>query len=408
MRKRPMAVNRIRPSLVADTRFPLLPLLTLGLCLAFTAVAEAQTPEDLKIRRLVLGTELGEVATSVLEMKDGGLLIAGYEYDTWDGEWDALTLRVGTDGKQIWRHSSERAGHDYAWVVRKAKENRFVVVGTLPIADGNTAGYMECIDGDGKRLWLRTYGGPKNEILWAAEKTADGGFVLAGQTNSQGAGALDFYIVRTDSEGHEIWSRTYGGPATDRAFGIDVSPDGGALVAGFQGENPNTMNMLLLQLDPEGQEACRWTLAGNRFDVGHDVLRLPERGFVVSGYTSSFGPGDQDGFLMGLSPDCRMLWMNTYGDAAEDRVLHTARMPDGGFVLVGYSKHDEGDIWDMVIRRVDPHGSLLWSHRSFGAVGKDVIVGRDGTIFAVGGVRNAPAALEDILVLQLGPETTTH
>ena len=116
-------------------------------------------------------------------------------------------------------------------------------MGTRPTADGDAAGYMECINGDGESIWLRTYGGPKSEVLWTAEKTTDGGFLLAGQTDSQGAGGLDFYIVRTDSEGHELWSRAFGGPATDRAFGIDLSPDGGALVAGFQGEDPETMNM---------------------------------------------------------------------------------------------------------------------------------------------------------------------
>ena len=408
MHERPMAANRTSSLLPAPVRSPILFLFTLGLSLAITGLAEAREAEDVKVSRFVLGSEIGEVATSVLELEDGGLLIAGYEYDAWGGEWDALALRVGVDGKQIWRRSSNLAGHDYAWVVRKAEGNRFVVVGTRPIADGNTAGYMECIDEDGTSLWLRTYGGPKNEVLWAAEKTPDGGYVLAGQTDSRGAGGLDFYIVRTDSEGHEIWSQAYGGPATDRAFGIDVSPDGGALVAGFQGENPKAMNMLLLQVDSVGQEVWRRTLAGDRFDVGHDVLRLSDGGFAVSGYTSSFGPGDQDGFLMRLSPAGRMLWMHTYGETVEDRVLHTAQTPDGGFVLVGYSKHQEAEIWDMVIRGVDRHGSLLWSRRAMGAVGKDIIVGQDGTIIAVGGVRTAPTALEDILILRLNPTTGTQ
>jgi hypothetical protein len=383
-----------------------LPLLSVSLCLAFVGTAASQVPEGTEVLRSVLGTEQGEVATSVIELEDGGLLVAGYEYDSWDSEWDALTLRVGPDGQQVWRRSSDRAGHDYAWVVRGKEDDRFVVVGTRPTDEDDANGYMECIDGEGQRLWLRSYGGSGNEVLWAAEQTEDGGFVLAGQTDSQGAGGLDFYVVRTDSEGHELWSRAFGDPATDRAFGVDLSPDGGALVAGFQGENPQTMSMLLLRVDSEGRELWRRTLGGDRFDVAHDVLRLADGGFAVSGYSGSFGPGDQDGFLMRLSPEGRMLWLSTYGDAVDDRVLHTAQMPDGGFALIGYSKHDEGDIWDMVVRRVDRRGDLLWAHRSFGAVGKDVIAGRDGSIIAVGGVRSSPTAYEDILILRFVPEAS--
>lgn len=379
-------------------------LLSAVLCFVFISIAEGQVTGTKEILRSVLGNEQGEVATSVVELEDGSLLVAGYEYDDWNSEWDALILRVMSNGDQIWRRSSDRPGNDYAWVVRSIKENRFVVVGTRATADGDAAGYMECIDSDGKNLWLRTYGGPKSEVLWAAEQTTDGGFILVGQTDSEGAGGLDFYVVRTDSGGSELWSRAFGSPTTDRAFGIDLSPDGGALIAGFQGENPETMNILLLRIDAEGNELWRRTLEGNRFDVAHDVLRLPDGGFVISGYTSSFSPGDQDGFLMRLSDEGRMLWMKMYGDDADDRVLHAALMADGGFALVGYSKPVAGKIWDMVIRRVDPHGSLLWSHRVFGSVGKDVIVGQDGSVIAVGSTRSGIKSYDDILILRVAPE----
>lgn len=236
---------------------------------------------------------------------------------------------------------------------------------------------------------------------------ADRGWRLppGGQTDSEGAGGPDFYVVRTDSEGHELWSRAFGGPATDRAFGIDQTPDGGALVVGFQGENPKTMNLLLLRVDREGQELWRRTLAGDRFDVGHHVLRIAGGGYAVSGYSSSFSAGDEDGFLMRLSDDGRMLWMRMYGDGMDDRVLHAAPMEDGGFALVGYSKPVNGNAWSMVVRRVDEQGSLLWSHRAFGAVGKDIVVGHDGAVIAVGSIRTGPTAYDDILILRIAPES---
>jgi hypothetical protein len=379
-------------------------LFTVVFCFVFIGIGKGQIFEVKEVLRSVIGNEQGEVATSVLELEDGGFLLVGYEYDNWDSEWDAIIIRVGANGHQIWRRSSDRPGNDYAWAVRRANENRFVVVGTRTTDNGDAAGYMECIDGDGEKLWLRTYGGSKNEVLWAEKQTTDGGFILVGQTDSEGAGGLDFFIVRTDSEGHELWSRAFGGPATDRAFGVDLSQDGGALIAGFQGENPEAMNILLLRIDAKGNELWRRTLAGDRFDVAHNVVRVADGGFVITGYTSSFSPGDQDGFLMRLSDEGRMLWMKLYGDDKDDRVLHSAMMPDGGFVFVGYSKPVEGQIWDMVIRRVDPQGELLWSHSVFGAVGKDVIVCHDGSVLAVGSTRSSVTSFDDILILRLATD----
>lgn len=352
------------------------------------------------VLRSILGTDQGEVATSVIELEGGGFLVAGYDYDNSDSvsEWDALVMRISPDGHQVWRRSTDRSGSEYAWVVRKAKDDQFVVVGTRESDNGNTDGYMQKIDADGNEIWLRTYGGEKNEILWAAEPTPDGGFILAGQTDSEGAGRLDFYIVRTDSNGLVLWSKAFGTSVTDRAFGIGLSPDGGALIAGFTGNNHSAMNFFFLRINKDGNEIWRRTIAGDRFDVAHDVLSLEDNGFVISGYTSSFSPGDHDGFLMRLSADGRMLWMKTYGDGGDDRILHVAQLDDGGFALIGYSN------WDMVIWRVDSNGNLLWSHRDGGDsddVGKDIIIARNGSIVAVGGNRSDNPPFDDIILLSL-------
>jgi hypothetical protein len=357
------------------------------------------------VLRSILGTDGGEVATSVIELDGGGYLLAGYDYDGSDfiGEWDALVMRISPDGNQVWRRSSDRSGSEYAWAVREAGDDQYVVVGTIEIDRGETDGFMQRIDADGNELWFRTYGGDREEIFWTAEPTPDGGFMLVGQTSSEGAGGLDFYVVRTDSEGRELWANAYGTEATDRAFGLGLSPDGGALIAGFTGANSSRMNFLFLRVDEDGNELWRRTIAGDRFDVAHDVLRLPDGGFMISGYSSSFSSGDHDGFLMRLSPEGRMLWMRTYGDEADDRILHVAQLDDGGFAMIGYSD------WDLVVWRTDAQGELMWSYTDEGNqidVGKDIIVAADGSIVAVGGNRSENPPLDDVILLILDEQSS--
>jgi len=361
------------------------------------------TPEGTVVLRSVLGTEYGEVATSVIELDDGGFLVAGYDYGTSDDidEWDALVMRISPEGEQVWRRSTDRSGSEYAWAVREAQDGRFVVVGTQENDNGDTDGFMQCIDADGNEIWLRTYGGDGNEVLWTAEPTPDGGFILVGQTSSEGAGGLDFYVVRTDSEGQELWSRAYGTSSTDRAFGIGLCPDGGALIAGFTGDNSAAMNFFFVRINEDGIELWRRTMAGDRFDVAHNVLSLGDDGFVISGYTSSFSPYDHDGFLMRLTADGRMLWMKFYGDSKDDRVLHVAQLDDGGFALVGYTD------WDVVVWRVDSNGDLMWVHRDEGNrtdLGRDIIVAQDGSIVVVGGNRSENPPRDDIILLILSDQ----
>jgi hypothetical protein len=362
----------------------------------------APAPET-KLRSLLGEDERGEVATSVIELEGGGFLVAGYDYGKSGGigEWNALVMRISPAGKEIWRRSSQRSGSEYAWVVREAGDGRYVVVGTWESEDGDTDGYMQCINADGDELWFMTYGGGKEEILWAAEPTSDGGFLLAGQTDSEGAGGLDFYVVRTDAHGHELWSKSYGTSVTDRALGLGLGPDGGALIAGFTGAVKSTMDLLFVRIDKDGRELWRRSLGGDRFDVAHDVLALPDGGFAISGYTSSYGPVDNDGFLMRLSPEGRMLWMRTYGDKKDDRILHVVQLDDGGFALIGYSS------WNMVVWRLDMNGDLIWTYQDGGrntSVGKDIIVTEDGAIVAVGGSHELSTTYEDVLLLVLGEQ----
>lgn len=359
--------------------------------------------EQLNVVEFAIGEGPGEVATSVIELDNGDFLIAGYEYQHRGGDWDSLVLLVSPEGELLWRSASDEDGDDYAWVVREATEDTYVVVGTRLSAGGDADGYMNAIDSDGNVIWRKTYGGPGSEIFWTAERASDEGFFLVGQTDSEGSGGLDFYVVRTDQGGQMLWSKTYGTPETDRAFGVAPTPDGGALLVGFQGSDPNMMDMLFVRIAENGRELWRQSLAGSRFDVAHDVALVPGGGFIISGYTSSWGPGDQDGVLIRLAEDGHLLWMKSYGDPFDDRILHVALMEDGGFAMIGYSAPRGTEGWDLVTRRTDEEGNLLWSYRAGGShpdQGKDIALARDGAIVVVGGTQSEHPPNDDVILIK--------
>ena len=82
-------------------------------------------------------------------------------------------------------------------------------------------------------LWTRTYGGSGDEWAYSVQQTADGGYIVAGYTYSFGAGGGDFYLVKTNSQGDTLWTRTYGGSDDDGAYSVQQTADGGYIVAGY-------------------------------------------------------------------------------------------------------------------------------------------------------------------------------
>jgi hypothetical protein len=157
------------------------------------------------------------------------------------------------------------------------------------------------------------------------------------------SGTEDGLLVKTDSEGKEEWSRTYGGDAGDRLFGIVGAEEGGFLLVGqTYSEGAGDRDAYVIETDARGDVEWSRIFGGTEGDVGHGVDRTADGNFLITGYTRSFGVGMDDPYLIKI---------NTEGDTLWTRVLHldgvtraiTGQQAAGGvFYLVGF-KHQPAD-----------------------------------------------------------------
>jgi hypothetical protein len=155
----------------------------------------------------------------------------------------------------------------------------------------------------GDTLWTRTYGGRDDERAHDLLLTGDGGFVVAGETKSSGHGGLDMYVLRGNARGDTLWTRTIGGKKEDAARSVAASADGGFVVAGYtRSFGAGGGDMYLAGLNAAG--AVRWTrtYGGAKWDAADGVLALPEGGFLLAGETASSGKGMLDGYLVKTKP----------------------------------------------------------------------------------------------------------
>jgi hypothetical protein len=197
--------------------------------------------------------------------------------------------------------------------------------------------YLVKTDSQGDMLWTRTYGGSSSEEARSVRQTIDGGYVVAGSTWSFGTGSMDFYIVKTNSEGDTLWTRAYGGSSDEEARSIQQTADGGYIVAGYTYSFGVGGDFLVAKTNSQGDLHWMRTYGGTNYDDAYCVRQLADGGYIVVGETYSFGAGQDDFYLVRMDEQGDTLWTRTYGGSNWDRVSSVQQTADGGYILAGYT-----------------------------------------------------------------------
>ena len=153
-------------------------------------------------------------------------------------------------------------------------------------------------------LWTRTYGGSNHDYARSVQQTPDGGYIVAGYTASFGAGGSDFYLVKINSQGDTLWTRTYGGSNGEEARSVQQTADGGYIVAGYTWSfGAGEYDFYLVRTNSQGSPLWTRTYGGSSYDYATSVQQTADGGYIVAGWTESFGAGNMDFYLVKTGPD---------------------------------------------------------------------------------------------------------
>jgi len=281
---------------------------------------------------------------------------------------------------------------DHGFCVQETSDGGYILTGQTKL-DGNEYSdvYLIKTDSNGNEVWSQTFGGLSQEESYSVRETSDGGYIIAGITYSYGAGANDIYLIKTDSGGNEVWSQTFGGPLMDYARSVLETPDGGYIVAGFTGifiqGKPSMLDVLLIKTDSNGNEVWSQTYGGSGLDRGYDVEQTSDGGYVIGGYTTSYGAGESDFYLIKTDSNGNEVWSRTFGGSSSDNAFSMEITSDGGYILVGKTDSYGAGGDDVYLVKTDPDGNEVWS-RTFGGTLDDnalfVIETSDGGFIMTG------------------------
>ncbi|MDY6960039.1 MAG: hypothetical protein SVK08_12890, partial [Halobacteriota archaeon] len=163
----------------------------------------------------------------------------------------------------------------------------FIIVTTMVIAFFIVAGVTAA--GVPMEEWNRTYGGPdNNDEAYFVQETSDGGYILAGNTGSYGAGEKDAWLIKTDSKGFEEWNRTFGGNGSDTVGSVHETANGGFILAGFTSpKGSEWSDTWLIKTDSEGFEEWNRTYEGGEGSMAYSVQETKDGGYIVLSSSTS-------------------------------------------------------------------------------------------------------------------------
>jgi uncharacterized protein with FMN-binding domain len=403
---------------------------------AVLASSETIAPEDGWVR--TFGGAGEDVGTSVQETKDGGYIVTGSTTSHKKNiaySWMIKASRIGeiwliktdSEGNPLWERTFGGMGKDIGFMVQQTKDGGYIIAGaTKPHMIGDYDIWLIKTDSEGNPEWDKTFGGRGNDWPNAIQQTADGGYIIAGGTESYGAGFnnaflvktprnTNLWLIKTDSEGNIVWDRTFGGSGFDEGSSVQETDDGGYIVTGYTtSSGAGGSDIWLVKTDPRGRGLWERTFGGPREDVGFSVREAKDLGYIVTGSTESFGNGSKDVWLIKTDSNGTKEWDKTFGGPGFDEGIAVKETRDDGYIIAGYTtEHDEGALHSWLINtadkshvwliKTDSNGDKEWE-RTFGGRGNGwanaVDETTDGSYIITGAMEAHGDGSKDLLLIK--------
>jgi len=306
------------------------------------------------------GGKRGDGAYSIVQTKDGGYIVSGYTDSFGAGGRDVWIIKLDRNGNKIWSKTFGGKSWDEAHSIVQTKDGGYILSGeTYSFGAGKSDVWIIKLDRNGNKIWSKTFGGKNWDVAHSIVQTKDGGYVVSGDTGSFGAGGGDGWIIKLDRNGNKIWSKAFGGKNWDVAHSIVQTKDGGYIVSGYTDSfGAGGSDGWIIKLDRNGNKIWSKTFGGKKWDVAYSIVQTKDGGYIVSGYTKSFGAGGRDVWIIKLDRNGNKIWSKTFGSKKWDVAFSIVQTKDGGYIVSGETYSfgaGRGDVW---IIKLDSKGNL--------------------------------------------------
>jgi hypothetical protein len=366
-------LERMRPSKVA---FAVQEALSRGPSQAGIAVP----PTTHQWTRTYRGPEDDYRGRCVQETSDGGFVVVGtLDNNYWDGSREDIGL-IKTDplGETLWERVFGGVDSDWVMHVEETNDGGYIMVGSTDsyIDDWDDAGDIWLIktDSEGNKLWDSTFGEDECNTGLMVHQTYDGGFVILGgkwflNENRDNFTHHDIWLIKTDHHGKKLWDRTFGGPRDDWGSSVQQTKDGGYIIVGDTDSYSNDNgkgDAWLIKTDAQGNVIWDRTFGGLCIDQALSGGETSDGGYIIAGNTSIANTDCKPAtWLLRTDAHGDFLWERTFSEFGVWGARHIEQTSDGGFIVLADAFNEDEKTMYVWLFKTDTQGGLVWD-KTFG------------------------------------------
>jgi hypothetical protein len=337
----------------------------------------------------------------VRQTTDGGYIVSG----TTNGPiGDVFLVKTDTNGNKQW---DDTYGIGSGYCVQQTSDGGYIITG-----DTGMTGDVKLIktDGNGNEQWNTTFGASKTDVGYNVQQTSDGGFIIAGASVYVGPpGTWDAWLIKTDSSGTKQWDNKFGSTYEDYFYSVKQTSDGGYICTGATNPTNTNLDVYLVKTDSSGNAVWTKNYGGSNDDYGWSVQQTADSGYIISGWTESYGAGNSDAYLIKTDSSGNVEWTKTFGGVNFDYIRYVGPTVDGGFIIIGSTTSFGAGQSDIYLIKTDSSGTKQWEETYGGAqndYGWCAQETADGGIIIAGETSSYGAGLSDVWLIKLGGTLT--
>jgi len=319
-----------------------------------------------------------DYAESVRQTTDGGYILGGTTTSIGAGGEDFYLVKTDASGNTEWEQTFGGSENDNADAARQTTDGGYIIVGQTSYYDVDAGVYVDDVylvktNTSGNMTWEKTFGGTSWDDAFSVQQTADGGYIIAGATESYGTGG-DVYLIKTNASGNLDWWKNIGGSEDEYAYSIQQTTDGGYIMAGETfSYGAGSYDFYLVKTDASGNTEWEKTFGGSGYEAANSVHQTTDGGYIIAGTTTSYGAGQRDVYLVKTDASGNMEWEKIIGGSSPDYAESAKQTADGGYIIAGVTKsYGAGETDVYLVKLSSPSNT---------PVGSDVTVSLDnGTV----------------------------
>ncbi len=353
----------------------------------------------------ILGTPENDGGGQVRQTSDDGYIIAGGNLPHEKDYNDAYLVKTDIYGQIEWTRNYGGDDSDGFAVALPTNDGGYVALGTTDsYGAGRQDVYLVKISGSGDEVWRKTFGGLQDDRGRSLIKSPNGGYLILADTKSSGAGGRDVYLIKVDDSGNEQWNKTIGGTGGEDVNEIQVTGDNGYIIAGSTNSSgAGQLDVYVIKIDASGTVLWSYTYGGPDWDEARSIHVTNDGGYIIAGYTASFGAGARDIYVLRLEAGGGIVWTKTFGGVRHDDGSYVIPTVDGGYLIAGTTDTaDPARGVDVLLIKTDASGNLIWQ-RTFGGVASEgmanIITTSDGG-YAMSGSTSSFSQANDIYFIK--------